>query len=467
MIETEVKVILLDDVETDISILKLYAHKMGLDPWTSTSTDSAIQKIRQLKGPVLLISDISMPERSGFDLLEILKKESPQVSVIFVSGNQDLAYPVQAMRLGAMDYLVKPVSYDVFEARVTKAIRHIETIYELGSLKRQIFQGQSFEGFVGESAAIRNIFEMITRIALYDSAVLITGESGVGKEKVARAIHNRSSRSKYEFVAINCAALPESLIESELFGHTKGSFTGAEKDSPGLFVTADKGTLFLDEVGELPLLLQAKLLRVLQDKEVRPVGGKKAIKVDARVICATHRNLEALVREGKFREDLYFRLNVIPIHIPPLRERREDMNLLIPHILDRLQERWGVRKILTSDARDYLNLHPFPGNVRQLENMLERAFILAPTHQISREVLETKQISQGPRSLFQLSEPLPTLKEVELLYIQEILKRSSTKDQAAHVLGIGRKTLYRKEFELAEFFDHSAPEEARMEILSP
>jgi DNA-binding NtrC family response regulator len=453
MIETEVKVMLVDDSESDLSILKLYAQKMGTEPWISTSTEEAIQKIRQTNGPILLISDISMPERSGFELLEILKKEAPQVSVIFVSGNQDLAYPVQAMRLGALDYLVKPVSYDVFDARVTKAIRNIETQYELGSIKRQIFHGQSFEGFVGQSQAIKNIFEMISRIALYDSAVLITGESGVGKEKVARAIHNRSPRSKHEFVAINCAALPENLIESELFGHTKGSFTGADKDSPGLFVAADQGTLFLDEVGELPLLLQAKLLRVLQDKEVRPVGGKKAVRVDARIICATHRNLEALVREGRFREDLYFRLNVIPIHIPPLRERREDLNLLIPHILERLEERWGVRKVLSDDAREYLNHHPFPGNVRQLENMLERAFILASGYQISKEVLETKQLAQGPKTIFQLSDHLPSLKEIELLYIQEILKRSPTKDQAAHVLGIGRKTLYRKEFELAEFFD--------------
>jgi DNA-binding NtrC family response regulator len=382
-----------------------------------------------------------------------LKREAPHVGVIFVSGNQDIAYPVQAMRMGALDYLVKPVSYDVFDARITKAIRQIETQFELGSIKKQIFHGQSFEGFVGESESIQNIFAMISRIALYDSAVLITGESGVGKEKVARAIHNRSPRSKNEFVAINCAALPENLIESELFGHVKGSFTGADKDQPGLFVVADKGTIFLDEVAELPLLLQAKLLRVLQDKEVRPVGAKKTIPVDARVICATHRNLEVLVREGKFREDLYFRLNVIPIHIPPLRERREDLNLLISHVLERLQERWGVRKTLSDEAKEYLGHHPFPGNVRQLENMLERAFILSPGQLITKEVLETKQISQGAKTLFQLSDHLPSLKEIELLYIREILQRSSTKDQAAHVLGIGRKTLYRKEFELAEFFD--------------
>lgn len=453
MIETQVKVILLDDSESDLSILKLFAGKIGLETWTSTSTELALQKIRQTAGPLLLISDISMPERTGFELLELLKKEAPQVSVIFVSGNQDIEYPVQAMRLGALDYFVKPVNYGVFEARITKAIRQIETQFELGTLKQQIFQGQSFEGFVGQSEAIKNIFQMISRIALYDSAVLITGESGVGKEKVARAVHNRSPRSKHEFVAINCAALPENLIESELFGHTKGAFTGADKDTPGLFVTADQGTIFLDEVGELPLILQAKLLRVLQDKEVRPVGGKKTVKVDARVICATHRNLETLVKEGKFREDLFFRLNVIPIHIPPLRERREDLDLLIPHILDMLQDRWGVRKTLAESARQYLEMHAFPGNVRQLENMLERAFILSPSHQITQEALETKQLTQSPRTFFQLSDHLPSLKEIELLYIQEILKRSSTKDSAAMVLGIGRKTLYRKEFELAEFFD--------------
>jgi DNA-binding NtrC family response regulator len=455
MIETEVKVILIDDSESDLSILKLYAAKMGLDSWATTSTETALRKIKNINGPTLLISDISMPEKSGFDLLEILKKEAPQVSIIFVSGNQDLAYPVQAMRLGALDYLVKPVSLDVFEARVAKAIRNIETQFELGSLKRQIFHGQSFEGFVGESDAIQSIFSMITRIALYDSAVLITGESGVGKEKVARSIHNRSPRSQNEFVAINCAALPENLIESELFGHTKGSFTGADKDSPGLFVAADQGTLFLDEVGELPLLLQAKLLRVLQDKEIRPVGGKRPVRVDARIICATHRNLELLVREGQFREDLYFRLNVIPIHIPPLRERKEDLNILIPHILEKLQERWGVKKSLNTEAQEYLCHHPFPGNVRQLENMLERAFILSPGNHISKDVLETKQVIPRPKTLFQLNDQLPSLKEVELLYIQEILKRSPTKDQAAHVLGIGRKTLYRKEFELAEFFEQT------------
>jgi DNA-binding NtrC family response regulator len=453
MIETQVKVVLLDDSDSDLAILKLYAGKMGLQVWSSTSTAEALEKLRNIKEPTLLISDISMPERSGFELLELLKREAPHVAVIFVSGNQDVEYPVQAMRMGALDYLVKPVSYDVFDARITKGIRHIETQFELGSIKKQIFHGQSFEGFVGESESIQNIFSMISRIALYDSAVLITGESGVGKEKVARAIHNRSTRSKNEFVAINCAALPENLIESELFGHVKGAFTGADKDQPGLFVVADRGTIFLDEVAELPLLLQAKLLRVLQDKEVRPVGGKKTIPVDVRVICATHRNLESLVREGRFREDLYFRLNVIPIHIPPLRERREDLKLLISHVLERLQERWGVRKTLSSEAVEYLERHPFPGNVRQLENMLERAFILSPGQLITKEVLETKQLAQGPKTLFQLSDHLPSLKEIELLYIQEILQRSSTKDQAAHVLGIGRKTLYRKEFELAEFFD--------------
>ncbi len=453
MIETQVKVVVLDDSDSDLAILKLYAGKMGLQVWSSTSTAEALERLRSTKEPTLLISDISMPERSGFELLELLKREAPHVAVVFVSGNQDVEYPVQAMRMGALDYLVKPVSYDVFDARITKGIRHIETQYELGSIKQQIFHGQSFEGFVGESESIQNIFSMISRIALYDSAVLITGESGVGKEKVARAIHNRSPRSKNEFVAINCAALPENLIESELFGHMKGAFTGADKDQPGLFVVADHGTIFLDEVAELPLLLQAKLLRVLQDKEVRPVGGKKTIPVDVRVICATHRNLESLVREGRFREDLYFRLNVIPIHIPPLRERREDLKLLISHVLERLQERWGVRKTLSSEAIEYLERHPFPGNVRQLENMLERAFILSPGQLITKEVLETKQLSQGARTLFQLSDHLPSLKEIELLYIQEILQRSSTKDQAAHVLGIGRKTLYRKEFELAEFFD--------------
>jgi len=451
------QLILLDDSESDLAVLKLFSNKMGIEPIVSTSAEDVISKVTNSETPTLILSDISMPGMTGFEFLEKLKLESEHVFVIFVSGNQELEFPIRAMRLGAMDYLTKPVVYPVFEARIQKAIETIETKIELGLLKRQIFKGQSFEGFVGESDAIRNIFSMISKISSFDSSVLITGESGVGKEKVARSIHERSPRSKAEFVAVNCAALPENLMESELFGHVRGAFTGADKDSPGLFVTANNGTLFLDEVAELPLSLQAKLLRVLQEKEVRPVGGRKNVKVDVRILCATHQDLEKLVREGKFREDLYFRLNVIPVHIPPLRERKDDLKVLIPFLLGRLQDRWGIRKSLSEDALTYLKGHSFPGNIRQLENMLERAYILSSENIITRDLLENKNLSSTKRQLFQLDDQLPSLKEVELLYIQEILKRTETKDQAAQVLGIGRKTLYRKEFEIEDYFDPNGP----------
>ena len=358
------------------------------------------------------------------------------------------------MRLGASDYLTKPLTADIFEARILKTIENLIASFELQSIRKQIFSGHSFESFVGQSEAIQKIYSVIMKISEFDSSVLISGESGVGKERVAKSIHERSRRAKEEFVAVNCASLPENLIESELFGYVKGAFTGAEKDTPGLFMVANKGTLLLDEIGELPLHLQAKLLRVLQEKEIRPVGAKKSVKVDVRLICSTHRDLQEMVTNKQFREDLFFRLNVIPIYIPPLRERKKDLELLVPHILGKLTERWGLTKSITEDAWRFLQNHSFPGNVRELENMLERAYIFA-----NGRVISTKELNIAPpqarapgQNFFNLDHHLPSLKEVDLNYIKEILKRSQTKEEAADILGIGRKTLYRKEFEIDSYF---------------
>jgi DNA-binding NtrC family response regulator len=457
MDKSQMKVFLIDDSPSDLKILELMSKKVGLEFKSFDDARAALDAARSLESPCLLICDINMPQMDGFELLRKIKEADLPCHVVFVSGQTEIDFPIRAMRLGASDYLTKPLDFEVFEARILKALENMQTSYELRAIRQQIFSGHSFESFVGKSEAIQRIYSLIMKISDYDATVLITGESGVGKERVARSIHERSKRSKEEFIAVNCASLPENLIESELFGYVRGAFTGAEKDTPGLFMAANKGTLFLDEIGELPLHLQAKILRVLQEREVRPVGSKKSFKVDVRIICATHRNLEEMVAQKKFRENLYFRLNVIPIYIPPLRERKKDLEILVPHILGKLNERWGLTKTVSEDAWKFLQGHSFPGNVRELENMLERAYIFA-----SGRVITAKDLNVTPpppketQNIFNLESTLPSLREVELAYIREILRRAQTKEEAADILGIGRKTLYRKEFEIQNYFSNES-----------
>lgn len=452
--KSKVKLILVDDHTMDLEIMRLYAKKSQFDFELFRTAGEAIDYIGGITDQKwLLLTDISMPQTSGFDLLQTLKKKYDKANVIFVSGHSNLDYPVQALRDGALDYLVKPLEHQVFEARILRAFDIIETYAELEKLQGQIMAGTFFDSFVGQSPAIKEIFQLINKVSTFDSTILITGESGVGKERVARAIHQRSLRHESEFVPVNCAALPENLMEAELFGYVRGAFTGAEKDTPGLFQVAHQGTLFLDEVAELPMMLQAKLLRVLQEKEIRPVGGKKSVKIDVRVLCATHQDLSALVKAGKFREDLYYRINVIPIHIPPLRERREDLQILIPYFVNKLNERWGLKKTVTLNVLEILKAMPFPGNVRELENILERAYILSPGREIS--LRDFQQRAQHTRVNLSESDEMQalTLKEIELQYIRKVVSQTTTKEEAARILGIGRKTLYRKEQELDDYLN--------------
>jgi two-component system response regulator AtoC len=455
MMDSKVKLILVDDHTVDLEIMRLYAQTSQFDFELFRNADEAVDYIGNLgERKWLLLTDISMPMTSGFDLLQTLKKKYDKANVIFVSGHSDLDYPVQALRDGALDYLAKPLDQKVFEARILRAFDMINAFAELERLQGQILSGTCFDGFVGQSPAIREVFQLIRQVSVFDSTVLITGESGVGKERVARALHQGSPRHEKEFVPVNCAALPENLMEAELFGSLRGSFTGAEKDTPGLFQVAHQGTLFLDEVAELPMHLQAKLLRVLQEKEIRPVGGKRSLRVDVRVLCATHQDLQALVKAGKFREDLYYRINVIPIHIPPLRERREDLQVLIPYFMNKLNERWGLQKTITLEVFERLREMPFPGNVRELENILERAYILSPGRELSLRGFQQRakhtKINLGDEDETQAL----TLKEIELQYIRKVISQAGTKEEAARILGIGRKTLYRKEQELQ---DHLRP----------
>ena len=335
-----------------------------------------------------VISDLKMPIMSGMEVLKTIQILQPDVPVIIITGFATVDSAVDAMRNGAFDYLTKPFLPEEICSKVAAAIaqqRHSSP----EPLTSEDLSADFAEMMIGKSAAIQKVFKRIVQVAPTNSSVLITGESGTGKELIARAIHSKSTRKDQTFVAIDCNSLPETLLESELFGHVKGSFTGATQSKPGLFTVADGGTLFLDEIANLSMATQAKLLRVLQQREVTPIGGTKAAAIDIRLIAATNRSLEKMVEEGKFRDDLYFRLNIIPIDIPPLRERQGDLPLLINFFLKRFSGEIGKEiSGLSADAYAALSSYTFPGNVRELENIIERAVVLCHGRQIDRDSLE-------------------------------------------------------------------------------
>ena len=335
-----------------------------------------------------VISDLKMPIMSGMEVLKTIQILQPDVPVIIITGFATVDSAVDAMRNGAFDYLTKPFLPEEICSKVAAAVaqqRHSSP----ETLTSEDLSADFAEMMIGKSASIQKVFKRIVQVAPTNSSVLITGESGTGKELIARAIHSKSTRKDQTFVAIDCNSLPETLLESELFGHVKGSFTGATQSKPGLFTVADGGTLFLDEIANLSMATQAKLLRVLQQREVTPIGGTKAAAIDIRLIAATNRSLEKMVEEGKFRDDLYFRLNIIPIDIPPLRERQGDLPLLINFFLKRFSGEIGKEiSGLSADAYAALSSYTFPGNVRELENIIERAVVLCHGRQIDRDSLE-------------------------------------------------------------------------------
>ncbi len=447
-------VILIDDDHSDLNLLSLFVEKIGFDYLPLKNPEGAIAALSReyFHRPVVVISDIQMPSLDGFALLRRVKDQFPETPFIFISGSIEVEVPIQALRLGAYDYLKKPVSLSELQIRLERAVERTQDRFQLSRLEHEILSGYSSEGFIGKSHLMIEIFRKINKIAMVDSPVMVIGESGVGKEKVAHAIHDRGPRADHEFVAINCASIPETLLEAELFGFMKGSFTGADKDSMGLFEVANNGTLFLDEMGEMPMPLQSKLLRALQEGEIKPIGAKKSKKLNVRIICATHQNLKKMIEEKKFREDLYFRLNVIPLEIPPLRNRKEDMETLISYFLRKLNTRWGHAKTLTREAKDKLMAYDWPGNIRELENTLERAYVLSDASLLTPIDIDFNRQSAYAGNMvgvpfFHLppGTQLPTLEYVENAYIHEVLQRTSSKEEAAKILGIGRKTLYRKE----------------------
>ncbi|MBU5636475.1 sigma-54 dependent transcriptional regulator [Geomonas sp. Red69] len=324
----------------------------------------------------MVISDVSMPGLGGIDLLTRIKADSPDTAVLLITAFTTAEQAVEAMKLGAYDYIGKPFKVEEVKVLVRKALEKRSLVQENKRLKAEVQERFGFSGLIGKSKQMREVYDLIAKVADSMANVLITGESGTGKELAARAIHYNSPRRNARFEAVNCGAIPETLIESELFGHMKGAFTGAITDRPGLFEQAEGGTLFLDEIGEVPLQLQAKLLRVLQEREFRRVGGGSALKADVRIVAASNRNLEEQVREGTFREDLFYRLNVVEVRMPSLRERSEDIPLLIEHFYKKYAIWSGTGDIVTPDALLALFNYPFPGNVRELENLVERCVVL-------------------------------------------------------------------------------------------
>ncbi len=407
----------------------------------------------------LVLSDLRLPELSGLDFIDEIKKLRPDVPIVIMTAYQSVESAVDAIRRGAFDYVVKPLDTEALELSINRAFRVRRIQRENEELRRALRPKDGFAGVIGRSEAMKQIFGFVEKVAPSFATVLITGESGTGKEIVAKLLHDLSPRKDKPFVAINCAALPENLLESELFGHARGAFTGATDRKKGLFEEAEGGTLFLDEIGELPQTLQAKLLRALQERKIRRVGENRDIDIDVRILAATHRRLAEEVQERRFREDLYFRLNVIPLEIPPLRERRDDIIPLCRHFLDRLSLRYGAKrgKELSRTAVEFVLDHPWPGNVRELENAMERAFVLSRSSDTinvedfanlsmdSTPLRAVPTVAPGPLTGLFDRDTLPSLAEVEDRYIELVLKRTSgVKEKAARILGIDRKTLYRR-----------------------
>ncbi|RMG74051.1 MAG: sigma-54-dependent Fis family transcriptional regulator [Nitrospirae bacterium] len=393
----------------------------------------------------IVLTDVRLPDINGMEVLKKIKEIDNSCMVILMTAFGTIKDAVEAMKLGAFDYITKPFSLDELALIINRAAEVKDLQDENLRLKKAVSRCYCYPNIIGESDAMKDVFRMIDRLAQSDSTVLILGESGTGKELVASTIHYQGKRKDGPFVVVNCGALPENLIESELFGYEKGAFTGATRRKPGRFELANGGTLFLDEVGELPPAVQVKLLRVLQDGTFERLGGTESIKVDVRVIAATNRDLETEVKEGNFREDLYYRLAVIPLTLPPLRERREDIPLLIEHFLQRYNSRLGKQVSFSKDAVSALMEYHFPGNVRELENIVERMVTLCEGDRVTREDLPSHLFKKGAHEELELQPLTKVAQEAEKQYIVRVLRQTGgNRSRAASVLGISRKTLWEK-----------------------
>lgn len=451
--EVIVNILVVEDNETMREGMVQVIKKMGLLV-DEVSDGAAAVKLFAQKPFHLVITDYRMSGMDGLEVLKKVKEKSPATEVMIITAYGSIELAVQAMQLGAADFITKPFSHEEFKLRVGKILKKIEQDEKFNRLhqenvylREEVEKQYNFGDIIGESTCMKELYKTISKVARTDSSVIIYGESGTGKELVARAIHKTSGRVQNPFIRVNCGVLAEGVLESELFGHEKGSFTGALRRKHGRFELAHTGTIFLDEIGDIPLGTQVKMLRVLQEREYERVGGEETLTVDVRVIAATHRDLKTLVSEGKFREDLFYRLHIIPIHLPPLRERVEDIPLLTYHFIRRIGKAVGrPDMILSEDAMKTLCAYGWPGNVRELENILERAAVLADGERINAEDLPISRIS--PSDLKKPGETVTLdgmLDQVEKQAIENAMRQANgVKTKAAQLLGVKTSALYYK-----------------------
>jgi two-component system, NtrC family, response regulator AtoC len=447
--DSRVRLLVVEDEQSIRRLCMTVGGALGFHCSEAESAEAALAA-GPAGAPDIVIADLRLPNLSGADLLREVKARYPATEVVIMTGHGSIESAVEVMKLGAYDYIQKPFRVEELRMLLRRMEEKIRLVQENRVLRERVETDQELDGIIGESAKIREVLRMVGRLKDSWTPVLISGESGTGKELVARAIHYRGAFARRPFVAVDCGALVPTLMESDLFGYTKGAFTGAVKSKTGLFQAADGGTIFLDEIGELPLEMQAKLLRVLQEKEVRPVGSNESVAVQVRVVAATNRDLEAAFREGTFRKDLFFRLNVVQIHLPPLRERRSDIPMLVQCFLDRHAEGENVK--FTPAAMKLLMQYDWPGNVRELENCISRALTLGDRERIDEDDLSPALLS-GSRvgklraaEISEVDEPSTVaLDELERLTIQRVFdKVGGDKAKAGEMLGISRATLYRK-----------------------
>ena len=448
---TGFSILIVDDEDATRALCRDIAAEMGLEVHTASTTNEALELLEQ--SPVdIVVTDLKVPQLGGLELLKRISTSQPSTSVMVLTQYGTIETAVTATRLGARDYVTKPFHVEELRAKIERLIQSVELDHENRVLREQLRTRPGFGGLIGVSAKMQRLYKMIEKVSQHNYPVLILGESGTGKELVARSIHFMGVRQKRPFVPVDCSGLVPTLIESELFGYVKGAFTGAQHARAGLLETGNGGTVFLDEIGDLPVDLQAKLLRALQEREIRPVGATDRVRIDIRIIAATNRDLESAIRTGGFRQDLYFRLNVVQLKLPPLRERKSDIPLLVNSFLEKFSDPQRPLRTISEDAMRRLMAYDWPGNVRELENAVERAVALGSGPILHMGDLPSN-LQQGGSDKSLDSDELTTLDEMERRAILRALRETNgDKLAAARLLGIGKTTLYRK---LKEY-DHQA-----------
>ena len=439
------RILAIDDEPAMTEWLRILLEHAGYEVKTALIATRG-EELFKTWGPDAVVTDMVLPDVDGIELVRKLKQLNPESEVIVITGQGNIPRSVEAVKAGAFDFLEKPVDPERLLDKLEKAMKHKSLQDENERLKQKLQDRYRFQNVVGKSKKMQELFDLVESVAASEANILIQGENGTGKELIANAIHYNSKRSKAPFIKINCAAIPRDLIESELFGYRKGAFTGATMDKEGLFEAAEGGSLLLDEIGEMPSYLQTKLLRVLQEREYRPIGSDRSVHVDFRLICATNVDLETALRDGRLREDLYFRINTITLRVPPLRERTEDIPLLCDHFLDKFRERYQKNgKSLSPAVYHLLIRNRWAGNVRELENAIERAVLVAKGSEIGAVDLPESLREEAPGATDFVVPAHRTLAEIEKVAIVQTLQRTNwNKQEAAQILGLYRPTLYSK-----------------------